>query len=154
MNPLSRQQPPVNPAALEALQAQFALRLCAQLNEDPRPLPASVTERLRFARQQACQFSPRPHQRQVRASRSWRWLRPVSALRSEGSLAWKLASVLPAALLVAGFVGIHWWDQQEQTEAAAAVDVALLSDDVPPNAYADPGFAEFLKTSDTAAPTP
>ena len=29
--------------------------------------------------------------------------------------------------------------------AAAEVDAALLADDLPPEAYTDPGFGEFLK---------
>jgi Protein of unknown function (DUF3619) len=34
---------------------------------------------------------------------------------------------------------------QSQIEAAAEVDAAILADDLPPEAYRDPGFAEFLK---------
>ena len=34
---------------------------------------------------------------------------------------------------------------QSQIEAAAEVDSAILADDLPPEAYRDPGFAEFLK---------
>jgi hypothetical protein len=33
----------------------------------------------------------------------------------------------------------------EQIAAAAEVDTALLSDNLPPSAFSDPGFAEFLR---------
>lgn len=145
-------QRPLNASAREALQAQFALRLCARLNDDPRPLPHGVAERLQFARQQACRKAPQPMVLvPARRPRSF-WANPMAGLRSDGSLVWKLASALPVALLVVGFMGINWWDQEEQTEAAAEVDVALLSDDIPPTAYADQGFAEFLQTSGDIAP--
>jgi hypothetical protein len=31
----------------------------------------------------------------------------------------------------------------------AEVDAALLADDLPPAAYSDPGFVQFLKTTDS-----
>lgn len=153
---LSTIRRPLNAAAQEAVQARFALRLCAQLNEDPRPLDPGVIERLRFARQQASQVaasSRRPaRRRSVQGLQLPTTLGGWVGLRSDGSLAWKLVSLVPAAMLVLGFVGINWLDQEEQANATADVDVALLSDDVPPNAYADPGFAEFLRTSSTTPP--
>jgi hypothetical protein len=44
-----------------------------------------------------------------------------------------------------GFVAIQDTLMEHQIQAAAEVDAALLSDDLPPQAYADPGFAEFLR---------
>jgi hypothetical protein len=35
---------------------------------------------------------------------------------------------------------------EEQISAAAEVDAALLVDELPPQAYSDPGFVEFLRT--------
>ena len=49
------------------------------------------------------------------------------------------------ALLLAGLLLIDRHYTQAQIEAAAEVDAALLADDLPPEAYRDPGFAEFLK---------
>ena len=54
--------------------------------------------------------------------------------------------MLPALALVAGLVLIQRWQDNAQVSVAAEVDAALLSDDLPPNAYSDAGFAEFLKT--------
>jgi len=63
------------------------------------------------------------------------------------SWALKLASLLPLLALLAGLWGIHQWAHREQIQAAAEVDTALLTDDLPPAAYADPGFEEYLLSS-------
>ena len=59
---------------------------------------------------------------------------------------WRLASTLPVIALVAGLWGVSDWTRHEQVQAAADVDMSLLTDDLPPSAYADPGFEEYLKT--------
>ena len=65
---------------------------------------------------------------------------------SEGSPWWlRLSSLLPLAVLLVGLLLIDRHYTQSQIEAAAEVDAALLADDLPPEAYRDPGFAEFLK---------
>jgi hypothetical protein len=58
-----------------------------------------------------------------------------------------VASVLQVLALAAGFFLIGHLHSQAQISAAAEIDAALLSDDLPPEAYNDPGFVEFLKTS-------
>jgi hypothetical protein len=72
---------------------------------------------------------------------------------SQGSIAlgqspsgWlRLASALPLMLLVLGLVLIQHLHNQAEIHAAAEVDAALLADDLPPEAYGDPGFVAFLK---------
>ena len=133
------------PLATDALQARFALRVTARLTERSQELGPDVTERLRFAREKALE--------RARATRTAEAAAPVgtsragAAILGGGSGWWlKLASVLPALALVAGLVLIQRWQDNAQVSVAAEVDAALLSDDLPPNAYSDAGFAEFLKT--------
>ncbi len=57
----------------------------------------------------------------------------------------RLASVLPLVALVGGLVLIQDSQIRSQISVAAEVDEALLGDDLPINAYRDPGFTEFLK---------
>ena len=59
---------------------------------------------------------------------------------------WRLASALPVLALVVGLWGIHVWYRSEKVQAASDVDMALLIDALPPVAYADPGFEEYLHT--------
>jgi hypothetical protein len=134
------------PAAIDALQARFALRVAARLTERSQGLEADVGERLRFAREKALD--------RARASRAAGTSLPVGATASGavvlgrgGSRWWmKLASVLPAVALIAGLLMIQQWQDDDQISAAAEIDAALLADDLPPAAYSDAGFAEFLKT--------
>ncbi|WP_269460294.1 DUF3619 family protein [Polynucleobacter necessarius] len=44
-----------------------------------------------------------------------------------------------------GLIGIAQWQDDSRINDIAEVDAALLSDDVPPDAYADNGFMAFLK---------
>jgi hypothetical protein len=48
---------------------------------------------------------------------------------------------------VAGLVLIHGIQNERRANEVAEVDAALLTDDLPPSAYADPGFIQFLKQS-------
>ncbi len=129
--------------AAEAMQTRFALRVAARLTERSQDLGPDVTERLRFAREQALERA-----RSARGAGA-----PVTVARSgavmlgAGSGWWlKIASVLPALALIAGLVLIQRWQDNAQVSVAAEVDAALLADDLPPTAYSDAGFAEFLKT--------
>ncbi len=131
---------------LDALQARFALRVASRLSEQSEKLPHDLSERLRVAREQA-----------VARARQLRLAQPASGaaiqVSSGGSMslgqppsAWlRLASVLPLMLLVLGLMLIQHLHDQAEIHAAAEVDAALLADDLPPEAYGDPGFVIFLK---------
>lgn len=132
---------------LDALQARFGLRVASRLSEQAERLPHDLSERLRVAREQA-----------VARARQLRLAQPATASASvlqvsQGSLTlgqppsgWlRLASVLPLMVLVLGLVLIQHLHDQAEIHAAAEVDAALLADDLPPEAYGDPGFVAFLK---------
>ena len=140
----------LSPGGMEALQARFALRVASRLSEGARELPHDISERLKSAREQA-----------LEAARQARRLETAGAtdtvangggtlvLGGRGRRAdwWlKLASLAPVVALVAGFIAIDRLHTNSQIKAAAEIDAALLADDVPPAAYSDPGFVEFLKT--------
>jgi hypothetical protein len=48
-------------------------------------------------------------------------------------------------VLAAGLVLIHTVQSERRANELAEVDAALLTDDLPPAAYADPGFVQFLR---------
>ena len=56
-------------------------------------------------------------------------------------------SAVPLLALVVGLVVINTAQDERSANDVAEVDSALLTDDLPPAAYADPGFVQFLKTS-------
>lgn len=138
------------PWEIDALEARFALRATALLSQAAETRTHEVAERLRVAREQALERAralrraPAAEQQAVQMGAG-----PVAALGrtgSEGSRWHKLAALVPLAALVAGLLAIQQWHLRSQIDAAAEVDVQLLADDLPPAAYSDPGFAEFLKT--------
>ena len=133
-------------AALDAIQARFALRVTAKLTERSTELGSDLTERLRFAREKALDSA-----RAVRTAESATLVGVshggAAVLGQWGSGWWlKAASVLPMFALAAGLFLIQRWQDNVQISTAAEVDAALLADDLPPRAYSDAGFAEFLKT--------
>lgn len=130
---------------LDALQARFALRVASRLAEQADTLPHDLRERLRVAREQAVARA-----RQVRRAEATPAAVQVS---TGGSVAlgqppsgWvRLAAALPLMVLVLGLLLIQHLHDQAEIHAAADVDAALLADDLPPEAYGDPGFVEFLR---------
>jgi hypothetical protein len=56
----------------------------------------------------------------------------------------KLALAWPLLALVIGLAGIAWWEDHQRTAELADIDAAMLSDDLPLNAYLDHGFNAYL----------
>lgn len=133
-------------ASVDVLQARFALRITAGLTQRSRELGADIDERLRFAREKALEHA--------RAARYAELTPAMGVTRAGASLVgwtgsgwWlKVASLLPVLALVTGLMLIERWQANAQVTVATEVDAALLTDELPPQAYSDAGFVEFLKT--------
>ncbi len=139
-------------ARTDRLMARFGRRIAAALSEhQTQQARHDIDERLRFAREQA-----------LARARETRRLSPAPALAigsagaatlvagsgDDGTPWWlRLSSLLPLAVLLAGLLLIDHHYTRSQIEAAAEVDAALLADDLPPEAYSDPGFVEYLKNT-------
>lgn len=142
---------------LEARISRFGLRLAAGLTEQCEQLPPDISERLRFAREQAllrarqanAAVPARAEQVQVQADGSL----SLSGPQGKRGNSWlKLASLGPLLLLVLGLLLIQHSQWYQQVMAVADVDAALLSDKLPPAAYGDPGFTEYLSNEDNPDP--
>jgi len=131
----------------EGLEARFGVRVASMLGERAHATPADISERLRFAREQA--ISRAQAARRLASAPAPVVVSRGGAAALAGHLGWwfKLGSAMPLALLVVGLMGIAHVHDRNQIAAVAEVDAALLSDDLPPAAYTDPGFAEYLKTT-------
>ena len=138
------------PQDLHVIESRLAARLAGGLTARIEALPHDVSERLRFAREQAVGRA-REVRRLVPAVASGAAVVGVAS-RGAASLAgfvpwWqRAASIVPLVMLVAGLLMIDHWSMREQAVAAAEFDAQLLADDLPPAAYSDPGFAEFLRS--------
>ena len=129
----------------EALEARVARRIAGALTQRGDTIPHDIAERLRVARLRAVDRAR--ELRKLSAS-------PVQQVQSGGTLtmsgppSWwlRFASLAPLALLVVGLLFIQRSYVDQQVRAAAEIDAAILTDDLPPQAYSDPGFAEFLRS--------
>ena len=129
------------------LQDRFGRQVAARLSAGAAELPYEVSERLRAARTQALARRRRVAGMRVAASVSGSGGAATLAGDESMSLWHRIASVLPILALAAGLVLIHGIQNEERANEVAEVDAALLTDDLPPSAYADPGFIQFLKQS-------
>ena len=126
-----------------------AVREC--LDSSTAQLPRRVTDRLYHARLAA--MAARKHEFIPQLERV---LRPQLVLNQSGNSSqpssnWsRLSWFAPFIVLAMGLLAIAEWQQDARINDIAAVDIALLSDDVPPDAYMDSGFLAFLKLSSNA----
>jgi len=128
-------------------QDRFAMRLTARLSGATENLPHDVSERLRAARVQALG-------RRNIAFRQAAYHVSVSAggatlAFGTDDLSWwdRVAAAIPMLALVIGMVAITVIQNDKRANEIAEIDAALLTDDLPPAAYADTGFLQFLKIS-------
>ena len=119
--------------------------LAAQLDVASQDLGHDIGERLRVARQMALKTRPMP-QRLLRHSLALQANGTLSGQPDEGLNLWRiLASALPLLALVSGLMFIQALQQDLAETDIASLDSALLLDELPPDAYTDPGFVQVLK---------
>ena len=130
------------------VQARVGGQLAAVLSEGVRALPHDISERLRFSRGLALAKAREMRLAPQTAPAPAGWLNSAGTLVLGGAFPGlqRALSLIPLVMLVAGMVLIDRWATREQVLAAADVDTVLLADDLPPTAYQDPGFIEFLRT--------
>lgn len=133
----------------EATADRFARRLTARMSEGADDLPYDISERLRAARVQA--LAKRKIEVQMRKTAPVVLASGSSAILGqggEGNNWWNaLVSAIPLMALVVGLFAINIAQDEKGLNEVAEVDAALLTDDLPPEAYADPGFMQFLRTA-------
>jgi hypothetical protein len=135
--------------SMQLSQDRFGFKLAARLSAGSSDLPHDISERLRVARQQAVTQRKRTQLVASTKSATAVYGSGTSASMSfddEGLNLWnRLASFLPLIALVVGLITISVIQNDIRANELAEVDTALLIDDLPPAAYADAGFAQFLK---------
>ena len=133
---------------------RFARRVTARLSEGAAEMPYDIAERLRASRVQAIARRKRvvavPLRQAAGASAVLGGKGGAATLGRGGESGnwWRaLGSAIPLTALAVGLVVINVAQDEKGLNEVAEVDAALLTDDLPPSAYADPGFVQFLKTS-------
>ncbi len=136
-------------AAQDRLNA-FGSFAAGQLQPSLAALPHDVSERLRAARERAVaqrtrQFAWAPEVAAARQTQNNG--QGTASLSGPDGMGW-LGAVVSFGAVLALLIGLVFVQQDiadSRVIELAALDTELLADELPPQAYADPGFAEYIK---------
>jgi hypothetical protein len=125
-------------------QNRLGRALTVRLNEGAQQLPHEISERLKAARMQALS-KRKVVTSQLASDLSIHGNAVALHMGGEHRSFWnRFASFVPLLALVAGLLAIDVLQEQNRADELAEVDAELLTDDLPPEAFTDPGFLRFL----------
>jgi Protein of unknown function (DUF3619) len=128
---------------------RFGRLLAARLDASCQKLPHDIQERLRSSRVLALEIAQRSLAAQTQTATHTIVQGNGTAVLGHGdeglNVFSRIASLFPLIALIAGLFFIQHLVEDNRAGELAEVDSAMLSDDLPPTAYADPGFLQFLK---------
>lgn len=131
-------------AELNTSQDRMGRRIAVRLLDSADHIPNNISERLKVARMQAL-AKRKVVKLQLASATSVQGGDATLQLGGDGHKVWNfIASLLPLFALVAGLMAISVLQDRDRAREIADVDAELLSDVLPPAAYADPGFIHFL----------
>ncbi len=128
----------------EAAQTRFGYAVAARLSLGSEQLPAGTMAALDQARMRALA-------RQQRRAGTRVWLGGAATAVIAGGpgdrASWRarLAAALALPALWFGLYALQHYQQERFVHRIADIDTALLLDDLPPQAYTDPGFRHYLR---------
>ena len=132
----------------DILQNRFALKATSYLSAGTADLPYDISERLRAARVQAVSKRKMVQSQSATSVVSVGNSAALTWGGDEGFSGWsRIALVFPFIALVVGLLTINSVQIDNRAQEVAEVDTALLIDELPPAAFADPGFVQFLKST-------
>ncbi|WP_424192240.1 DUF3619 family protein [Ampullimonas aquatilis] len=127
---------------------QLGEKIRQVLDDSASSLPPTISQKLAKARQEAISRKRSSGltvdllQTQL-AGNSGR-----SSGSSTGGWFGKLGFAIPVLLLACTLLIVQDWGEMDAADEAADIDTALLSDELPIDAYMDRGFTSFLNTAD------
>lgn len=118
---------------------QFGNKVRQVLNRGLVGVDDTTAERLRAARERAlARQRPEP-------SPALAWADNVLGGSGGGSFAWRLLLALSVAVALGAAIYLYNWQQTQRVEEIEEIDTALLTDELPIDAYLDRGFQNWLK---------
>ena len=132
----------------DILQDRYGLKAASYLSAGTADLPYDISERLRAARAQAVAVRKLAKVQTVAVTATASTGSTLTWGADEGFSLWsRIGAVLPLIALVVGLLAINSLQTDKLVQELAEVDSALLTDELPPDAFSDPGFVQFLKTT-------
>ncbi|MBC7918537.1 MAG: DUF3619 family protein [Rhodoferax sp.] len=129
----------------ESLENQMGRRIAARLDQASNGVSHDISERLRIARSMALD-KRRVLKPQMATEVSSVGNAAALQLGGDHFNMWnRMASLFPLLALLIGLLAINVIQDERRAFEIAEVDAELLTDDLPPDAYTDPGFAQFLR---------
>jgi hypothetical protein len=130
----------------ETKELEFGRQMRRALDETAASIPAATVDRLAAARRAALtRKKPETVSAPVFVPAFAGTGMPQGGLpQRRRSPLRRFALAWPLAALVVSLVGIAYWEDQQRTAELADIDAAMLSDDLPLNAYLDHGFNAYL----------
>jgi len=129
----------------EAHTDRLARQVAAQLDQGLRELPHDITERLRAARTRAVAARRQPVVVLAAGARVQKGTLVLEGGPDKMRFWGWMGSLLPLIALFLGLFAIHTLQNDWRADELASVDAALLTDELPPTAYTDPGFLRFIR---------
>lgn len=117
---------------------QFSRQLCRILDQGVRDMGPEIVARLRAARYRALE------------QQAWQACPDAAIVGAGGTAFWRdgdshpVRTMFAVLALAIGMGFAYYWNGFDQAQANEEVDLALLSDELPPKAYLDPGFQTWL----------
>jgi hypothetical protein len=121
----------------------FGAAVAHRLSDSVDTIPHDISERLKAARVLAV---AKRKVVKVEAATAVSVSGATASLNGKDHPIWgQLASLVPLFALVIGLIVIGFIQDELRTNDIANVDTEILTDELPPEAYTDPGFAQFLR---------
>jgi hypothetical protein len=143
---MSTQRITSTPTDIDRFGAVIANRLSDSLND----MPHDITERLRAARMRAIANRQVSSVKVAEVATEVAYSGGAAALhQGDADPVWwhRLTSLLPLLALIIGLITIAVIQDEIRVRELAEVDAELLTDELPPSAYTDPGFTQFMRSN-------
>lgn len=129
-----------------AAEARLGYLIAGHLTARSEALPDGVAERLKGIRQMV--VDRRSPQRAIAVPVRRLAVAGTGSGGGEGNWRLRLGLLLAVPTLLYGLYALQHFEQERFVKRIADIDTALLLDDLPPQAYLDPGFRTYLQQGD------
>ncbi|KAF3996653.1 DUF3619 family protein [Glaciimonas immobilis] len=129
---------------MSSREINFAYKVRHALNERIDNMPTETVDRLAAARQIALSRKKKDAPLRILARQNVVAGTANNLFQNPFSWLTRLSVAAPILAGIVLFFGLYQYEQQHRITEIAALDAAVLADEVPPSAYLDRGFDTYL----------